>query len=247
MSKFIELIGRLGQQSTQPIGFGALAGRVEGAPTIALVGMTSASQVSDDLDAAGRENVDAVVFGSSDDTDLHLAIRSSDDGPVYDDLIWGVVCHHMDNESLEEMVQAGCDFLLADLETAPSAVVSHPDVALILRLEEPVGRKTASALRSLGVAGSWNLAGLGSLETLEGLVKVRKIGESTGGVMLFDGHGEISSSILMAMRDAGVDAIVTSLSDHDQVKKLAESIRELPPRRRPEARGMQIFAPRSSD
>ena len=247
MSKLTDLISRLGQQAAQPIGFGALTGRAEANPTMALIGVTSASRVADDLDAIGRENVDAVVFSSSDDTDLHLEIRRSEDGAIFTDLIWGVVCHYMDNRGLEEMVSAGCDFLLADLESAPSGVVSYPDVALIIGLEEPVGRRTASALRSLGVAGSWNLAGLESLETLEGLIEVREIGESTGGVMLINGHRDMSVNVLTSLRDAGVDAVVTSLRDHDQVRELAKSIREMPPPRRPESRRFQAAAPRSSD
>ena len=246
MSKLIDLISKLGQQSAQPIGFGALTGRVEAAPTMALIGSTSASRVVDDLAAVGRANVDAVVF-DSDDTDLHIEIRRRGEGGTFSDLIWGVFCRYMDNKGLEEIVTAGCDFLLSDLEGTPSAVVSHPDVALILGIEEPLDRRTTSALRSLGVAGSWNLADLGWTGTLEDLIEYRKIGESTGGVMLIDGYAGMSVSMLTSLRDAGVDGIITSLRDHDRARELAQSIRELPPRRRTESRRRQATAPQNED
>ncbi len=246
MSKLIDLIGRLGQQSAQPIGFGALTGRVEAAPTMALIGSASASRVVDDLTAVGRDNVDAVVF-DSDDTDLHIEIRRRGKDGAFSDLIWGVLCRYMDNKGLEEMVEAGCDFLLAELDSTPAAVVSHPDVALILGLEEPVDRRTASALRSLGVAGSWNLSDTGWTGTFEDLIEFRKIGESTGGVMLIHGWGGMSVAMLTSLRDAGVDAIITSLRDHDRVQELAQSIRDLPPRSRRESPRIQAAAPRGGE
>ena len=245
MSKLIDLIGRLGQQSAQPIGFGALTGRVEAAPTMALIGIASASRVADDLAAVGRDNVDAVVF-DSDDTELHIEIRKRGEDGAFSDLIWGVFCRHMDNKGLEEMVTAGCDFLLAEMDSVPGAAVSHPDVAVILGLEEPVDRETASALRALGVAGAWNLA-YASASTLEDLVEVRRIADSTGGIMVMTEHGDMSSTTLSSLRDAGLDAIITSLRDHDQVRELARSIRELPPRRRAESQRMQAAAPRGGD
>ena len=245
MSKLIDLIGRLGQQSAQPIGFGALTGRVEAAPTMALIGIASASSVADDLAAVGRDNVDAVVF-DSDDTELHIEISRHGEDGAFSDLIWGVFCRYMDNSALEEMVTAGCDFLLAEMDSIPGAVVSHPDVAVILGLEEPADRETASALRALGVAGSWNLADA-SASTLEDLVEVRRIANSTGGVMVMTAHGGMSGTALSSLRDAGMDALITSLEDHDQVRELAQSIRELPPRRRSESRRIQAAAPRGRE
>ena len=62
MSKLIDLISKLGQQSAQPIGFGALTGRVEAAPTMALIGSASASEFGPGIVAELPEGVDAIVF-----------------------------------------------------------------------------------------------------------------------------------------------------------------------------------------
>ena len=156
MSKLLELISRLGQQAAQPIGFEALAGKVEASPSMALIGIASASTCDSDLDAIGREFVDAVVF---DPDEARFALESGQ----FDDLIWGIVYRSMEDEVLESLVSAGCDFLFFEIDNAPAAIVSLTDVALIVTLEEPVSRRTSEALRSLGVDGSWNVSGLARL------------------------------------------------------------------------------------
>ena len=79
------------------------------------------------------------------------------------------------------------------------------------------------------------------------LVNVVKVGASIGGVMLVETREEVSRADLMALRDAGVDGLVVPLSDADLLKQLVESIRELPPRRRAEVRGLSPSAPTNDD
>ncbi len=239
MSKLIELIGRLGQQSSQPIGFGALAGRAETAPTMALLGAASLETLDSDLDAVGRDSVDAVVFYSDE-------ILSGSAAAPPDDLVWGASCQRLDGDELEALVSAGCDFALIELENAPANVVSFPDLAVILTLEKPLDRETAAAVRALGVSGSLNTSGIGTGELGFGdLVEARKVGASTGGAMLMGTLSDISAANLTALRDAGMDGVIASLSDTALAAGLARTIGELPPRRRPERRGLQAAAPPS--
>ena len=241
MSKLIDLIGRLGQQSAQQIGFSALAGKSGALPTMALIASTSATTVIGDLKAVGPEVVDAVVLESDDDL-------SGAESNEFQDLTWGVVSRSMNNDGLESLVAAGCDFLLGDLQSIPAAAVSYPDLAVILALEEPVDRETSCAIQSLGVAGSWNVSGVGMSEVgFEGLVAAAMIGASTGGVMLINGTAEMSVSDLTALRDAGVDAVVVPLEDHELVRQFSDSISKMPPRRRSESRRLAATAPRGKD
>ena len=241
MSKLLELISRLGQQAAQPIGFEALAGKVEASPSMALIGIASASTCDSDLDAIGREFVDAVVF---DPDEARFALESGQ----FDDLIWGIVYRSMEDEVLESLVSAGCDFLFFEIDNAPAAIVSLTDVALIVTLEEPVSRRTSEALRSLGVDGSWNVSGLARLADLEfeDLIDVTKIGASTGGVTLLHDGGGSSIANLTALRDAGVDGLVTSLSDHKRVIELADATRQLPPRTARRSKSWQALSPEAN-
>ena len=238
MSKLLELISRLGQHAAQPIGFEALAGKVEASPSMALIGIASASTCDSDLDAIGREFVDAVVF---DPDEARFALESGQ----FDDLIWGIVYRSMEDEVLESLVSAGCDFLFFEIDNAPAAILSQPDVALIAALKAPVSRRTSEALRSLGVDGSWNVSGQarsGGLE-FEDLINLNQIAASTGGVTLTNVDGDISISGLAALRDAGVDGLVTLLSDHKRVTELADAIRQLPPRTPRRSKGWQALSP----
>ena len=244
MSKLIELIGRLGQQSAQPIGFGALTGRVEASPTMALIGDASQGDFTGGMDEEMAGVADALLFmGAESESILANSFDES--------LIWGVSCGKLSVDELDALEEAGCDYFVIDPQTAPAGVVGRPDVGTIVMMSEAADRETAVALRSLGVDGTLNTSAVGSGDlTFDSLVQLTKVGASTGGVMLVRVESDMSLTDLGALRDAGVDGIVVSVGTQagkDLLKQLSKSIRELPPRRRGESRRMQAAAPRSSD
>lgn len=233
MSRLIDLIDRLGQQAAQPLGFGALAGRSEAQATMALVCAASPAEVADGV----ADTVDAVVFGA-EDADAALDL----DKP--DSLVWGVSFSGESSADVDALAEAGCDFFVIGNPAAPGAVVSHPDTAILLALSEPVNRETAAALRALRIGGSVNISGADMTKpSFADLVNAAKIGASTGGATLLQATGEVSVGGLTALRDAGVDGLLTPLSN---AEALARTIRELPARRRPESRHRQATAPRGS-
>lgn len=240
MSKLIELIGRLGQQSAQPIGFGALTGRVESPRTMALIGSASASEFGSELSNGLPDGVDAVVFTDEDANSVLEAVASG----VPDDLVWGTRAASFSNDDIDALTGKGCDYVLVD-ESTPAGVVGNPDLGTIVVTAEPVDRLTGAALRSLRVGGSLNTSGLeGGGIDFATLVNIVKVGASIGGVMLVEANENVSAADLTALRDAGVDGLVVALDDSELVKQIAQSIQELPPRRRPEARGLSPSAPR---
>lgn len=243
MSKLIELIGRLGQQSAQPIGFGALTGRVESAPTMALIARATVGGSVVGLESGLPDGVDAIVLTGDEASPLIDAVKSG----MPDDMVWGASGGGLSNDDLDALIEAGCDYILIE-PSAPAGVVGHPDLGTIVATDEPVDRLTGAALRSLKVDGSLNTSGTGTGGmNFASLVNVVKVGASIGGVMLVEVRGEVSTADLMALRDAGVDGLVIPLEDEELVKQLVESIRELPPRRRPETRGLSPSAPRTDD
>ena len=147
MSKLIELIRKLGQQSQQPLGFGALSAASEPSPTMILIGRTSASAVADELESVEGDVVDAVIL------DAEGAV-SAGDSDALEGLVWGVGPGPLSDADVETLVSAGCDFFVIDPDTAPAAVASQPDAATIVTLSEPADRETSQALRALGVDGS---------------------------------------------------------------------------------------------
>ena len=244
MSKLIELIRKLGQQSQQPLGFGALASRAEASPTMALIGTAAAESAAAELEAVEGDVVDAVML----DADGAASVA---DGGGPDGVVWGVGAGTLSNEDVKAFAKAGCDFFVIDPSTAPAAIVSQADTATIVTLNEPPDRETSLALRGLGVSGSLSgppadLEGIGYRD----LVAILRMGASVGGVLLVEPPANITTSDLTALRDAGVDGIVAELSDSERVSELARKIRELPPRKRGAGSGetrFQALAPSGSD
>lgn len=239
MSKLIDLISKLGQQSAQPIGFGALTGRVEAAPTMALIGSASASALEASLDSGLPDGVDAILL-SGDEVKAVLELSKS--GAI-DDLIWGLSAGPLSADDLDESIAAGCDFVMIEPDS-PASVVGKPDLGTIVATPDPVDRQTGAALRSLKVHGSLNTSDIGSNGlNFSTLVEIVKVGASVGGVMFLSVNKQASAVDLTAMRDAGVDGLVVPLGDIELVEQIVASIRDMPARQRPEARGLSVTAP----
>ena len=244
MSKLIEIIRKLGEQSQQPLGFGALAGRSGSSPTLALIGTATVANVGTEMEAIEGDVVDAVILEAD-------GIGSIGDEGGMDDVVWGVGPGALSNEDVESLVTAGCDFFVIDPENAPAAIVSQPEIATLVTLRELPDRETAAALRGLGVTGSLSRppADLSEIAYRD-LVAIRRMGASVGGVTLVECPRNVSTADLTALRDAGIDGVVAPLSESERVSEIAGKIRELPPRKRSSGPGetrFQALAPTGSD
>ena len=244
MSKLIEIIRKLGEQSQQPMGFGALAGRSGSAPTLALIGTATAADVGAEMEAVEGDVVDAVILDAGD----AVSIMGQDE---IDGVVWGVGPGALSNEDVESLASAGCDFFVIDPETAPAAIASQQDGATLVTLSEPADRETAAALRGLGVNGSLSRPPADLAEiAYRDLVAIRRMGASVGGATLVECPRNVSTADLTALRDAGVDGVVVPLSEPERVSDIAGKIRELPPRKKNSGPGetrFQALAPTGSD
>ena len=289
MSKLTDLVARMGRQSPQPIGFGALAGTASASPTMALVGRTNAAGAADALAAADAKLIDAVLvdFANAEGERVtgteamrRLGVKTgvvsrlcregkldgekrgqtwmvsvesinryalSGVGEALAGTVWGADASGLSGGDADALAAAGCDFfVIGDGEDgAPGAVVSHVNAAKLMALSEPVDRETAAALRALGVAGALNISGVGAGEpAFADLVKMRRVSAAVGGITLIDTReSPPPAKTLATLRDAGADGVVAPLASPDAIAELARTIREMPPRQRADARGLQAAAP----
>ena len=286
MSKLTDLVARMGRQSPQPIGFGALAGTASASPTMALVGRTNAAGAADALAAADAKVIDAVLVdfanpegervtgteamrrlgvktgvvsrlcregkldGEKRGQTWMVSVESvnryalSGVGEALAGILWGASASGLSGDDADALAAAGCDFFVIGADGAPGAVVSHANAAKLMALSEPVDRETAAALRALGVAGALNTSGVGAGEPAFGdLVKMRRVSASVGGITLVETRESPPAKTLATLRDAGADGVVAPLSSPDAIAELARTIREMPPRQRADARGLQAAAP----
>ena len=75
------------------------------------------------------------------------------------------------------------------------------------------------------------------------LVALRRVSASVGGITLIETREIPSAKTLATLRDAGADGVVAPISSPDAIADLARTIREMPPRPRADARGLQAAAP----
>ncbi len=224
------------------MGFGALAGAAKPSPTIALIGRSTAAEASSRLDAVDQSLLDAVLldWNGADPSDCAAALEG---------LIWGAASDGLDDQDVEALIAAGCDFFVLDPTTAPGSIVSNVNGAKIVALSQPVDRETAAALRALGMDGTLNTSGVGSGDIRFGdLVDLHRVSAAAGGLMLVEVSEGLSAAKLTTLRDAGVDGVVSPLADAETIAELGGNIREMTPRQRPEAgnlRSLQAAAPRS--
>ncbi len=237
MSKLTELIGKLGRQSPQPLGFSALTSQTSSTPTMALIARSTASELASALDAVDSQVVDAVLLD-----------RPADQAVDEDAPIWGVSTRSLSDEDVAELVSSGCDFFIVDPRSAPAGVVSQHDCAMIVELAETVEWETALALRALGVDGSLNSTG-GTASDIDfgTLVEIQRTAAAIGGAVLWEVAADVTTTALAALRDAGVDAVVVPLSDANLVASCAKAIRELPPRKPRRGREWTALSPQSDD
>ena len=286
MSKLTDLVARMGRQSPQPIGFGALAGTASASPTMALVGRTNAAGAADALAAADAKLIDAVLvdFANAEGERVtgteamrRLGVKTgvvsrlcrdgkldgekrgqtwmvsvesvnryalSGVGETLAGILWGASASGLSGDEADALAAAGCDFFVIGEDGAPGAVVSHANAAKLMALSEPVDRETAAALRALGVAGAVNTSGVGAGEPAFGdLVKMRRVSAAVGGITLIETRESPPAKTLATLRDAGADGVVAPLSSPEAIAELARTIREMPPRQRADARGLQAAAP----
>ena len=227
----MDLIGRLGRQGPQPLGFGALAGKAGPSPTLALVGRA----LIEDLSSSLVDTVDAVILDGVDVQSISDAV---------DGLIWGAGPGPLSDDEVAALTSAGCDFFIIDIDSAPAAIASLQDSAVIVSLSELTDKETAEALRAIGVDGSMNprLKSAGAV-SFKDLVDIQRTAASTGGATLVEVSESVSVTGLTALRDSGVDGIVVPLSDPELLSDCVLKIPELPPRTNRRSRSWQALSP----
>ena len=166
MSKFLDVLERVRDGVTAPLGFAAT--RAEKLPGIALVGHVSAS-ATDGLSAAGA-STDAVIVPGGASPDNLKELGSSAAVP------FGPRVASLSAEAAEAYQSSGSDLLVFDLEGTAASAMASEDIARILCVETGLEEAELRAVASLPVdaflismkevSGPWTLQQLAELGTV---------------------------------------------------------------------------------
>ncbi len=237
MSKFIDKLNRLSQNTPQPIGFRTKQPDSP-KPKIQLV-------VS--LDQEDAEGLADYVAGA--DTGL-LRISKLNPGiktlqkisQAVSDIPWGLWLKDGSHLKIEQMAKAGCDFMAFPPSNTPLTIIQNDEVGKVLEIEASLTEGLLRAVNELPIdavliAGEWREGFL----TWQPLMLFQRFADLLTKPLLVSIPSSVTAGELQTLWEAGVDSVVievTTEQPQDMVKKLRQVIDELAfplPRKREKA------------
>ena len=206
------------------MGFGPASRRGDPAPSLAVVGRASASELAANPDLA-KADVDAVLVELAADADGAQA--------ALEGVVWGVsVGAGGGVEQVAAAKEAGCDFVALGADGAPASLLADEDLGKLIAVSGDLDEHAAGAIRGLDFDGAlYALDGGLSPLSLARLIDVQRAHRLLGDPFLLAAPSELAQDDLRALRDAGVAGIVAPLADADAIARMRQSISELPPKR----------------
>lgn len=227
MSKLVKRLQQVGENSSPPMGFKASALQFNRQMLLMASLSQGKSGMATQLNLA---EVDALLLHSGDLNDK-TALQRIADG--VGDTPWGVWLGTAGSLDMEELAEAGGDFVALDSSVASTALL-HEDVAKILRVSPVHERYLLSALSELPVdVVLMDLGGEKADLTVADIMHCQWLSSLVDKpLMVVAGH-ELSDKEIRLIRDAGVSGIVIEISREDGkgiISRQSQIIRDLPPR-----------------
>jgi len=201
---------------------------------IAIVVLIAAIAPGDAAAALGRESADAVVLrgngkGAAIDREVVSAL----------DLPWGVSLDEVNAETLLQLKEMGCDFLVFDAERAPAALLGDKEMGKVVEvapsladgLIRAVGQMAIDALL-LGIDGDPSLS-------VYRLMVCHHVATLACKPLLAVAPPGMSKEDLEWLQEAGVAGVVVNVegSASEELSRLRQAIAALPPSRRKGGKG----------
>ena len=225
MSKLADRLRKVSRQEPAPIGFGASAIR-RPTPTLLCLLRLSAAEAGKVAEAAAK-GADFVIFDGIDAEGLKEQAQKGGGLPLGVRVGQG----QGGRAAVAAQREAGADFVVLDLESAPGEALLEKDIGLVLAM----GRDTPDT--TLRLLGDLPLDALlvpmpDPTLTLGQLLELRRLSVLSRTPLLMEVPPAIGASQLQAMRDAGVAGIILSGSALDLLPDLRAAIASLLPRGR---------------
>ena len=147
MSKFIELLEKVGETAPSPLGFAAATGRDTAAPQMVLAARVLAGDLADGPEIAGVDAAALLV-----ETEYPLGDSVAD---ALEDRLWGVRLTPSPSaytvEQVEALVERGCDFVVVESMDTEAAVLNDDDLGRVVTLDVNADEEVARAVADLPV------------------------------------------------------------------------------------------------
>ena len=234
MSKLLDLLSRVNQGSSTPMGFGARASQ-ERSPALVLAGQFSPSAKAKPpkLQELG---LDAVIL-TPGTSPLNTMDQSAE---ATGGTIWGAAVAKPTPQDVASLKEAGCDFLLFQPDTISLEVLGDKDLGRLLEVSSALSEEHRLILGTLPVDALLLHADEEvSPLTLRHLMDIQAVIAHVDKPVLLFRRRPPSRGELEGLRDAGIEGLVLDASSLKAkvVRQLKEDIAALPQRRERPERG----------
>ena len=239
MSQFIDTLGRAGEQTPTPMGFGAQARDRSATPSMLIVGKGTPQVLSDGPDPEGAA-VDAILVALDawDEKALGAAVARLGEGP------WGVRARGISTDQTKYLVGKGCDFVIFDAEHTAAGVLSEEALGKVISVPSTLDDDSARALADLPFDAAFLVPNAGTfpmtVETLMAVVQVRGLLDTP---LVLEAPGDLSVEDLTALRNVGIAGLVLDVSAPEDIARTREAVAALP-RRKPRPTRAGALVPR---
>lgn len=226
MSKFIDKLEKVGQNSPPPLGFGPASRKETPIPQIALIGQASADDASS-LDSVAP-NVDAVLvsLGSGGYGALDALSES------LKDLVWGVRVGEVTVDQVAQLKEKGCDFIVFDADNTSAAVLNDEELGKVIAITAELDEDTARAIYDLPIDAAMFSHEMELMPlTVQKLIDIQMVRCLVGKPFLMTCPTLLGEAELETFRDAEITGLVVSTSAADAIEVMHKSIANLPKRK----------------
>ena len=230
MSKFIDMLEKVGQQLPSPMGFSPASRHSEAAPQILLVGRLRAEELSKSPGLA-EAGVDALL----------IALESWDKRALdritkpLGDRLWGVGVSGINEEQARELKAAGCDYIVFDAEDTAAAVLNDEEMGKVIAVSPNLSEDVARAIYELPIDAALFSPEQGLLPlTVRKLIDIQLVRGLVDRPFVMAAPPDLGRPELEAFRNAGITGLMLELKSADHISEIREAISNLP-RRKPRA------------
>ncbi len=235
MSKFIDMLEKVGQLAPTPMGFGAAARRNNAAPQIALVGQVQPQGVQ----GVSGAQVDAflVSLDSWDEASLDQ-VRDA-----LGERLWGVRVNGLSKEQAAMLKEKGCDFIVFDAEGTAAAVLNDEEMGKVLAIGEGLDEDTARAIQDMPIDAVLFTPGKEIVPlTVQKLIDIQLVRCLVDKAFLMATPAALAPDDLEGLRNAGITGLLVDVPSAGAVAGLKQAIDGLP-RRRPRPASRDAIVP----
>lgn len=238
MSKFVEMLEKTEEITSEPLGFGT-SRKAKSSPTILIIGQASADDLAKNAQLADSE-ADAILLTVAMSNEKALDAV----GETLKDKLWGVRVGSISEEQAASLKDKGCDFIVFDPENTAASLLNDEDMGKVIAISSGLDEDQGQAIHMMAIdCALFTPEESVTPLTVQRLIDIEVIRGLVGKMFLMTAPADLGKADLESLRNGGVSGLVIGLAEADGIAKTKETIQDLPRRPGRSRSGLMAQAP----